>query len=97
MATSLRDSEPEPDGGKALECLAQRIKASTKRTHVRIVRVCSRPIKDEDNLFGSVRYILNALKYSKLILDDSKEAIRLEVTEEVSSTHRGTRIEITYP
>jgi hypothetical protein len=99
MATKIPDAFSEQNGGPALDQLVSRIKASTERPHVSIIRVCRRPIKDEDNLYSSVRYILNAIKYSRLILDDSRKAISLEITQEIAARGQeyGTRIKIEYP
>lgn len=99
MVTELRNAFAQPDGGPALDLLASRIKASKKRPVVRLIRLCQRPIDDDDNLSSSVRYLLNAIKRSRLILDDSRKEIRLKVTQEKVKTRkeRGTRIEIEYP
>jgi|SRR6478735_2268556 len=62
-----------------------------------VVRIERRGAKllDKDNLYGSVKYLCDALRYAKIIPDDDPEAIDLIVTQKrVKRPYRGTLVEI---
>jgi len=59
-----------------------RNKPQTKRCSVKIVQMRRRKL-DKDNLYSSCKPVLDALKYWKLIKDDSTEWIDLEVEQAI--------------
>jgi hypothetical protein len=78
----------QDDGGKT---------KGAARALVRIERR-SRRLLDPDNLWGSVKPILDCLRLSKLIVGDGPDQIRLEVaqTKVKSAKEIGTFVEIEY-
>jgi len=66
------------------------------RVGVRITR-CGTQLLDKDNLYGSTKYLCDALRYKGLIPEDDPESIHLTVKQrKVSKKETGTLIEI-YP
>jgi len=64
------------------------------RVTVRITRVGTKFL-DVDNLYGSVKYLCDALRYAKLIPEDNPEAINLQVLQrKAKKNETGTLIEI---
>lgn len=64
-----------------------------RRINVCITR-CGTKLLDLDNLYGSVKFICDALRYAKLIPDDNPEAINLTVRQrKVKKGETGTLIE----
>lgn len=63
--------------------------------YIAIVR-CGHGELDEDNLTGSVKPIIDALRYAKVLVDDSPKHMTLRVTQSRCSPKVGpsTRIEI---
>jgi hypothetical protein len=78
----------QDDGGKA---------QSAARALVRIERRSTRML-DPDNLWGSVKPVIDCLRVAKLIPGDGPDQIRLEVAQtKVKSTKEvGTYVEIEY-
>lgn len=69
---------------------------SQGRIAVRITR-CGTRLLDLDNLYGSAKYICDALRYCNIIPEDNPEAISLEVRQrKVTKEETGTLIEILY-
>lgn len=67
----------------------------TGRFRVRIERRASR-LLDADNLAGSCKFVLDALRYRKIIPEDNPAAIDLEISQAVyPKEERGTYIEVT--
>ena len=96
VAPELRHPEPEHDAG------AEQVVAETDegggagRITVRITRYGTR-LLDADNLCGGVKYLLDALRYAKVIPEDNPQAIRLIVCQfKAAKDKRGTKIEIKY-
>lgn len=95
IPSGLRHPEPEQDAvlsplgkDKDEEGGAGRFAVSIERRGARLL--------DADNLAGSVKFVLDALRYQKLIPEDNPAAIELEVTQAVvPKAKRGTYIEIT--
>ena len=88
---------PQPEQDVVLPPLGQEQdeEGGPGRFAVRIERRGSR-LLDADNLAGSVKFVLDALRYQKLIPEDNPAAIELEVTQAVvPKAERGTYIEIT--
>jgi hypothetical protein len=56
----------------------------------RLVRITSYRCRllDKDNLYGGVKYLLDSLRYAKLIRDDHPEAIELEVLQKKVKTKK---------
>ena len=65
------------------------------RHHVRFER-CACALLDKDNLYGSVKFACDALRYLGLIRDDDPDSIELTVTQRRVRTRRecGTHISI---
>ena len=65
-----------------------------------VVRLERRSTKllDKDNLYGSVKFLCDGLRYENLIPDDNPEAIELIVTQKkVAKGETETVVQITYP
>ena len=61
---------------------------------VRITR-CGTKLLDLDNLYGSVKFVCDALRYAQIIPEDSPTAISLEVRQKLCKRgETGTLIEI---
>lgn len=64
---------------------------------VRIIRCSTRKL-DKDNLYGGVKYLVDALRYAGLIPQDTPDAIDLDVTQRrVRKDQVGTIVEIIKP
>ena len=65
------------------------------RAHVSIERR-SLKLLDKDNLYGSVKFLCDALRYAGLIADDDPESIELTVTQRRVRTRKetGTLVEV---
>jgi hypothetical protein len=64
------------------------------RFRVRITRRGAR-LLDADNLGGSVKFILDALRYRNIIPEDNPASIELEVSQEITpKKDRGTLIQV---
>lgn len=103
MARRVRYTQPQLDlredvgeqirdsGGKA---------QSGARPIVRITRYAIQLLDEFDNLKGAAKFLIDQLRYSKLIrADRSKEEIEIEVVQ-VKVSHRieeGTHVKIIYP
>ncbi len=95
ISTGLRDAQPKQDAQLPPLGENQDEEGGAGRFAVRIERRGAR-LLDADNLGGSVKFILDALRYQKLIPEDNPAAIELEVTQAVyPKAERGTLIEIT--
>lgn len=98
MATGLHSGEPKQNSVQAVVCGLQTEEKNSQRTIVSITRYAFQ-LLDLDNLWGSVKPLVDQLRYSGLIRDDSQEEINLEVAQvQVRRIKEvGTKIEITYP
>lgn len=97
MAPRIHSSFPQPNPAQTLESGAQREKEGAKRPVVRIIR-CSTRLLDEDNLWGSVKPLLDQLRIAGLIPGDDPGSIELKVEQykEKRRDHCGTQIIIDY-
>lgn len=97
--TRLCGPIPKCDAGVALDPPRETQTSSKTRPVVRLVRRSTRGIEDEDNgPAPGYKALLDAIRYSGLIQDDSRKAIDLQVSQEkVRKGEVGTLIEITYP
>jgi hypothetical protein len=68
------------------------------RPHVSIVRCSTRKLEKYDNLAGSCKALLDCLRYSGLIADDTEEAITCDISQEkvVSRKDHKTKLVIEY-
>lgn len=95
VSTRLHNPLPEQDAGVQLLGANQDEEGGTGRFRVRITRRGAR-LLDADNLAGSCKYVLDALRYRQLIPEDNPAAIDLEISQEITPKEdRGTLIEIT--
>lgn len=96
-APRLPDPQPQRDDAQALDGLPQGEETRPQRARVCIKRHGLRAL-DRENLWGGTKAIVDCLKESGLIVDDSEEWIDLEVRQEQvhDRAHRRTEIEITY-
>jgi hypothetical protein len=94
MARRLPARQPQSDPPSALAGSVWREEKSSERTLVRIVR-CSKGLLDEDNLWGSIKPVLDQLRYSGLIPGDRPDQIELKVEQiKVKKENVGTWIQI---
>lgn len=95
VASGLLDTKPEPVA-RTQSLDSDEAKAGGKgRALVRIVR-CGTRLLDKDNLYGSVKYLCDGLRYEGLIRADDPEAIELVVQQrKVRKGETGTEITIT--
>lgn len=75
------DAKPERDKAPTLDRAVPREGKGVERIRVRFIGYRARPL-DPDNFAGSIKNLLDGLRASKLIPDDSPEFITLE-TEQV--------------
>ncbi len=68
---------------------------SRARPHVSVVRCSTRKLEKYDNLPGSCKAILDCLRYSKLITDDTEEAITLDVSQTKAANRKDHKTLIT--
>lgn len=97
MASELSPGVAESNSASPLASSPQRKEKGMVRPIVRIIR-CSTRLLDEDNLWGSVKPLLDQLRSAHLIPGDDPASIELKV-EQTRVKHRnqqGTGIEITY-
>ena len=80
-----------------MDTRARTKEARGQRAHVSIVR-CSTRSLDPDNLRGSVKELIDCLRYARLITDDTEAAISLDVSQEkvVSRKDHKTKLVIEY-
>ena len=95
MAERIFDPEPQQKPLGALAGCPGREAQSQARPIVRITR-CSTHLLDRDNLWGSVKPLLDSLRDSGLIAGDDEASIQLEVCQEKVKhlAERGTIVEI---
>src|SRR5271165_1847725 len=95
MAERIFDPEPEPIQVGALESCPGREAQSPARPLVRITRRSTR-LLDRDNLWGSVKPLLDSLRDSGLVAGDDEASIQLDVRQEKVKhlAERGTIVEI---
>lgn len=94
VSSRLRHPEPKPDAQLLPLGKDAHEGGGPGRFRVRITRVGAK-LLDADNLAGSVKFVLDACRYKRLISDDSPEAITLEVSQRIAPRdERGTIIEI---
>jgi hypothetical protein len=66
---------------------------------VRIINYTTHPIDEWDNLKGGSKFLVDQLRYSGLIREDTKEAVEIKISQ-VKVRHyneTGTRVQIFYP
>lgn len=87
----------ERDSLGALEQGSTRKETGRARVVVRITRYSTRSL-DPDNLYGSVKPLLDCLRYAGLVANDTEEAINLQVFQDPVKTRKEhhTRIELIY-
>ena len=94
MVARLPDSQPKPDAQLLPLGAHQDEGRSAGRITVRFTRVGTK-LLDLDNLYGSVKFLCDALRYADLIPEDNPEAIKLEVLQrKAQKGETGTLIEI---
>ena len=93
----LPPGKPQPDPAPPLAGSVQREEKGPPRAYVRIIR-CSTRLLDEDNLWGSVKPLLDQLRAAKLIRGDDPASIELKVEQfkERKRDHCGTQVIIDY-
>jgi hypothetical protein len=103
-----RNADPEPVGGlqntlaqphpRPLVARPDDRKATSPTCRLSRVTITSyrRRLIDIDNLCGGSKFLIDALRYAKLIPDDSPEHITLEVRQEkvAQKSQEGTLVEI---
>lgn len=91
----LCHTKPEQDAGVQSLGADQDEEGGAGRFRVRIERHGAR-LLDADNLAGSCKYALDALRYRGIIPEDNPEAIDLEIAQKiVPKEERGTLIVVT--
>lgn len=96
VAPELPDTIPQHHAGPEKVDVGADEGGNAGRITVRITRYGAK-LLDADNLAGGVKYLLDALRYQKVIPEDNPEVIRLIVSQKkVAKQHRGTLVEITY-
>jgi hypothetical protein len=100
MVEGLRSSEPESAVREAILANSQDEEGSKKSAHGRVIvqiTRCSTALLDSDNLGGSVKFLLDAIRYSGLIPDDDPASIELQVSQIKVARRKevGTHIRIT--
>lgn len=94
LAPRLPHPVLKPDVGEDALGKGENEKGCRPRLIVRIERRGAK-LLDLDNLYGSVKYVCDALRYAHLIPADDPEAIDLIVTQKkVACPERGTLITI---
>lgn len=91
---------PEPERGPVHALDEKECGKATSRERIVVsVTRCSTRSLDEDNLYGSCKAVIDHLRYSGLIPEDSQEAISLTCHQEPVRTRKehSTKIKITYP
>ena len=101
-AAQVSGAEPQQDAAKALGATALKQAQGPARPDQRIgVHITVRKLRpcDHDNCVGGLKPLIDSLRDSGLIPEDSEEAIRLEVTQErvSSKPQEGVSITLTYP
>lgn len=95
VSARLHHPKPEQDAGVPPLGENQDEEGGTGRFKVRITRRAAR-LLDKDNLYGSIKWVCDGLRYEGLIPEDDPQAIELEVFQEiVPKAERGTHILIT--
>ena len=91
------DREPEPQSVVELENRLRREKKSRPRVVVRIERRSTK-LLNLDNLWGSVKPLVDCLRAAKLIYDDDIDSIDLSVTQSKVKTRKEheTIVELEY-
>lgn len=89
----IPDPEPEHHQAAALGGASERKKESAPRVAVRFVGYRVRPL-DPDNFAGSVKDLLDGLRYAHLISGDEPWRIRLETEQIKVGTYAEERTEI---
>jgi len=94
----IPDAEPKLDARQESLDLDPVKKRGSGRIVVRVTAYRQRPL-DADNLAGGCKYLLDGLRYAKLIPDDAPEKITLQVEQEKvqRQTQERTVIELSYP
>lgn len=90
----LPHPKPKPDARENTLGEGQDEKGRSGRLEVRIVRHGTK-LLDKDNLYGSVKFLCDALRYENLIPADDPESIELIVEQKkVKKDATGTTVEI---
>jgi hypothetical protein len=94
-AAGVSDAKPKQIAPRALDGGLPGKGESAQRARLRITR-CARRLLDQDNLYGGAKPLIDCLKSSGLIEDDSPEHIELIVRQErvESIDEERTEIEI---
>ena len=87
ISKGLPDPEPEPTAPQTLDSGASGKAKGKARITVFITRISSRSL-DPDNLTGGVKPLVDQLRYSGLIQDDTQEDINLKVSQEKAQPKR---------
>lgn len=94
LPTGICNPKPKQDAGVPSLGTNQDEEGGAERFRVRITRRGAR-LLDADNLGGSVKFVLDALRYNNVIPEDNPAAIELEVSQEVAAKKdRGTLIQV---
>lgn len=94
LASGVSYAIIKPDAGEDPLGADQDEAGGVPRITVRIERRGAK-LLDKDNLYGSVKYLCDALRYANLIPADDPEAIDLIVTQKrVKRPERGTLVTI---
>jgi hypothetical protein len=97
MVRRLFDSQSKRTPAQALESCTRSQEESPERPRVSIVR-CSTKLLDRDNLYGSVKGLLDQLCVAKLIPGDREDQIELRVEQvKVRKENVGTQVVIVLP
>jgi len=72
------------------------LKSITPKSEKKKVKIISyrKKLIDPDNFTGGLKPCVDALKYSRLIFDDSPEYLELETEQKIDREHQRTIIEI---
>jgi len=80
LASPLPPAIAQHDAADEPLAADRRKENGNRRSHVRIERR-SLKLLDKDNLYGSVKWLCDAMRYGNLIPDDDPESIELTVTQ----------------
>lgn len=98
VSNPVSNPKPKLDAGQESLDIDPVEKRGPGRIVVHVTAYRQRPL-DADNLAGGCKYLLDGLRYAKLIPDDAPEKITLQVEQEKvqRQTQERTVIELTYP
>ena len=97
MPERLPAEKFEPVPWSTLELDACGEQTSGQRVIVRIVR-CGTRLLDRENLWGSIKALVDQLRYARLIREDNEKEIDLRVSQlKVRKAQIATYVRISYP